>query len=398
MRTLALSPERCSTGCMTKVFRVQLLGAIAAGFAIGCKAETPPATPDPAPRAAARVDEEERAEVAVAASPSAAIAPAAAPVPSAPQPRTCEPSTKKQQYCLGVRKAPSKPMQQDPPIEYEANGCAAASSVNDMCSNRRVLSGPVLRGAQCCYQICKGMEAPCGRLLLDERGDVRVAAATVGSGWGSALVTALPAAARQGWLADALLEHASVAAFSRFALELLAIGAPARFVEDAHRAALDEIEHARLCFALASEPGSPRAPAPLSLVGLPIREHVADVVRAAAEECCCGETLAAEIAAHALVDCTHPEARRALERIAADEARHAELGWRFVAWAVAHHGEAALEAARQGIDAGLARLGTASAPTESLSAYGRLSRSDLAQLLQSVRRDLIEPLRAALAA
>ena len=54
------------------------------------------------------------------------------------------------------------------------------------------------------------------------------------------------------WLRAALLEHASIASFARFSLELLRYGAPPELVVGAHRAALDEVAHARLAFALAS--------------------------------------------------------------------------------------------------------------------------------------------------
>ncbi|MFZ5897429.1 MAG: hypothetical protein ACOY0T_40625 [Myxococcota bacterium] len=54
------------------------------------------------------------------------------------------------------------------------------------------------------------------------------------------------------WARAACFEHASIASFNRFSLELLALGAPGDLVERANRAALDEVRHARLCFALAS--------------------------------------------------------------------------------------------------------------------------------------------------
>jgi hypothetical protein len=66
----------------------------------------------------------------------------------------------------------------------------------------------------------------------------------------------------------ALLEHASVASFARFSLQLMAAGAPASLVEAAHRAALDEIEHARLTFRLASRyEGRALGPGPLPVDG-----------------------------------------------------------------------------------------------------------------------------------
>ena len=54
------------------------------------------------------------------------------------------------------------------------------------------------------------------------------------------------------WEAAATAEHASVAAFARHSMQLMALAAPMQLIRDAHEAALDEIRHARLSFALAS--------------------------------------------------------------------------------------------------------------------------------------------------
>ena len=48
------------------------------------------------------------------------------------------------------------------------------------------------------------------------------------------------------WLADALLEHASIASFAQTTLKLLALGAPSDLIADSQRAALDEVEHAKI--------------------------------------------------------------------------------------------------------------------------------------------------------
>jgi hypothetical protein len=70
------------------------------------------------------------------------------------------------------------------------------------------------------------------------------------------------------WLDDARLEHASVASFARFVLELLALGAPAELVHFAQRALGDEIDHARRCFSLASRYAQePLGPAALQVDG-----------------------------------------------------------------------------------------------------------------------------------
>ena len=56
----------------------------------------------------------------------------------------------------------------------------------------------------------------------------------------------------KAWTTAARAEHASVASFARFTLQLLHLGAPADLVADAQQAALDEVRHARLCFGVAS--------------------------------------------------------------------------------------------------------------------------------------------------
>src|SRR6185436_5474545 len=56
----------------------------------------------------------------------------------------------------------------------------------------------------------------------------------------------------RAWSEIGLMEHASVAAFARFTLQLLSVGAPAALVEQSQQALADELLHTRLCFSLAS--------------------------------------------------------------------------------------------------------------------------------------------------
>lgn len=133
----------------------------------------------------------------------------------------------------------------------------------------------------------------------------------------------------------ALLEHASIAAFARFTLQLLELGAPADLCSGAQEAMVDETSHARLCFTLASRyAGHAIEPGPLSMSGALGRSSLDDVARLCLLEGCVGETLAALEAAEALAGASDPDVRLALERIAHDERRHAELAFRFVAWAL----------------------------------------------------------------
>src|SRR6478736_3829368 len=67
---------------------------------------------------------------------------------------------------------------------------------------------------------------------------------------------------------SAQMEHVSIASFNRFSLQLLGLGAPAELIEGAQRAALDEVHHARICFAIAEQYlGQPLGPSALDLTG-----------------------------------------------------------------------------------------------------------------------------------
>jgi hypothetical protein len=138
------------------------------------------------------------------------------------------------------------------------------------------------------------------------------------------------------WSGMALLEHASIASFARFSLQLMAVGAPASLVEAAHRAALDEIEHAKLTFRLASRyEGRPLGPGPLPFDGgVAVDASLAALAAGTAREGCVGETVGAAEANALLERARDPEVRAALTIIARDEASHAELAWLTVRWAL----------------------------------------------------------------
>lgn len=150
----------------------------------------------------------------------------------------------------------------------------------------------------------------------------------------------LPAEARaalsERWCRAALDEHASIAAFSRVALDLLRLGAPPELIEQAHAAALDEVRHAKHGFAIASAlMGSPVGPGAFPLgMEVPLSAGLAEVAAEAAEEGCIGEALASLLAREAAAICDEPEIRAVLLGIADDEERHSMLGWRTVAWAL----------------------------------------------------------------
>jgi len=100
------------------------------------------------------------------------------------------------------------------------------------------------------------------------------------------------------WREVGLMEHASIAAFARFTLALLAVGAPSELVMDSNAAAIDETRHAKLCFALASEYlGEPVGPGELCVEGALDGLSLEQLVVTTIAEGCVGETVAAVEAA-----------------------------------------------------------------------------------------------------
>jgi len=136
----------------------------------------------------------------------------------------------------------------------------------------------------------------------------------------------------EAWLDDASVEHASIASFSRVSMELMAVGAPPELIEASHHAALDEVRHARICFALArAYLRRDVGPGPLPLPS-PRVSSIADVAADAFLEGCVGESLSALVAARAAERCVDAEVKRLLSAMARDEEAHAALAFRTLAW------------------------------------------------------------------
>jgi hypothetical protein len=107
-----------------------------------------------------------------------------------------------------------------------------------------------------------------------------------------------PASARAtAWAAAGSGEHASVAAFARLSLQLLRFGAPSDLLHDVHQAAMDELSHAEICWAIAQRFGAPRA----SAGPFPFPDSIAmdadlpALAAAAVREGCLAETLGAHV-------------------------------------------------------------------------------------------------------
>lgn len=247
----------------------------------------------------------------------------------------------------------------------------------------------------------------CGRPLLSEGEPVVATVRSGASRWAtgaapdpSGLSDAERAAVHAYWLGSALLEHASVASFSQAALALMRFGAPPELLAGAHQAAIDEVEHARLCFSLASAyAGAAEGPGRLGAGGLPpIAASLGDFAEALVREGCVAETLAAVDAAARLARASDPAVRAALEVIVRDESAHAALAWRTLAWVL---GQAPELRARLADVLGEERARWSSPagdgePSPAASAHGLLSDAARGAALARAWQDVIGPTFAAL--
>jgi hypothetical protein len=207
--------------------------------------------------------------------------------------------------------------------------------------------GPRMAGAACCYDVYVKCFIYVGRAFLVDDGLLK-APMRKGSGWHtgpSPSVGGLSEKTRRAltdaWVKDGLFEHASVATFARFAMQLLAVGAPSRLLHETLAAGRDEIRHAELCFALASAyAGEPLEPDLFPIDNdVRVNTDLVAIVEETIVEGCIGETLAALQAAEQARRASDPAVVASLVSTVEDETRHAELAWRVAAWALDVGGE-----------------------------------------------------------
>ena len=199
------------------------------------------------------------------------------------------------------------------------------------------------------------------------------------------------------WLHDAQKEHASVPAFSRVSWMLAAVGAPAELLAGAHQAAMEEIEHTRLCFALAAgyEGRSRTVEAmPDLLLGMDFGpDPLVTLAVESLEDGCLLEDYNADVAAECASVCTDPVTRGVLQTIAVEERSHADYSWEVLAWVLERDRARVLPA----IEQALQRLHeyprptavsedkrdlVANADAEALRAHGRLPDARWASIWQ----------------
>ncbi len=238
-------------------------------------------------------------------------------------------------------------------------------------------------GARCCYPVVAREAStrcdPVGR-PFHEQGQVKVAAFE-----GPEPQTPLAKA----WLEAARMEHASVAAFSRLTLDLMAVGAPLELLAQLQSAAADEVRHARLTFELASElSGVALRPGPFPMAPITPRTDLAAIAFDAVVEGCIGETMGAYLARQIAQDLPPGAQRDVLEALAEDEERHAALSWGIVAWLLKEGGEPVRQAVALAFQQ----------PTEVGGVMALLAGEDLPALLKRGGRSVLDPAARALLA
>ncbi|MGC4094199.1 MAG: ferritin-like domain-containing protein [Polyangiaceae bacterium] len=231
---------------------------------------------------------------------------------------------------------------------YTANpGCDIPSYACQLATDQCAGDGDCPSGQTCTVRtegsarICSLATCVAGRPFLVE-GQARRAETIERSDWAGTCAVALAglsseqrSALGRHWADIGCLEHASIAAFARFTLELLSFGAPRELVELCNGALRDETLHTELAFALASAyHGARLGPGALDVGGALDVSSLAHSVRTAFVEGCIGESVAAIEAATARDAALDPCVAQVLELIARDEACHAELAFRFVKWAL----------------------------------------------------------------
>jgi hypothetical protein len=209
------------------------------------------------------------------------------------------------------------------------------------------------------------------------------------------------------WTECGLEAHGAVAAYARFALQLLSLGAPPQLLNGAAQAMQEETAHAQACFSLARRyAGHDVGPGALLVDEQRLEFDLTSVVLSTVQRGCIKEAVDALSAREGLEHCQDAATRQVLIRRQEAKAQQAQLAWRFVAWALRGAGRELTDHVR------VAFLTALSAPTEpgatplqdrrllrhGLLRHGLLSRSQRAALEQRVLREVVLPCMEALLA
>ena len=203
------------------------------------------------------------------------------------------------------------------------------------------------------------------------------------------------------WARLGQMEHASIAAFARFSLQLLSLAAPPELVEACTTALADETKHTRLCFALASAyGGSAVGPGPLEVRDCFEDVSLSGIAKLVIREGCIGETVAALEALEAASAAQDPTVKAVLSQIARDEQRHAELAFKFLHWVLEQapglHAELAQDAELALLETERATAAHMNEPADGLlAAHGLPGSAARSTAQRSALQHVVRPLLSA---
>jgi hypothetical protein len=204
----------------------------------------------------------------------------------------------------------------------------------------------------------------------------------------------------RAWTNAALAAHAAVAAYARFSLQLMSLGAPPYLLHGCSQAMQDEVAHAQACFSLARRyAGRDVGPGPLPPAALAPDADLSSVVLDVVQRGCIREAVGALSAREALEHCQDAATREVLVRHHAAKAQQAQLAWRFVAWALRGAGRELPDHVRVAFltalspEPGRELLGERD---RQLLRYGVLSDTQRGALEQRILRDVVLPSMEAL--
>jgi len=135
------------------------------------------------------------------------------------------------------------------------------------------------------------------------------------------------------WLEQAEGEHASVASFARHTLQLMSIAAPSKILVSSQKAAVDEVNHSKICYGLASSIlGYNYEAGPLDIEHSLEKLDLKEVVNSLIKEGCIEETISSVEARLGSYTSKEPVFQTALTQIASEETNHAQLAWDTINW------------------------------------------------------------------
>lgn len=141
---------------------------------------------------------------------------------------------------------------------------------------------------------------------------------------------------RNEWLRRIEAEYRSAVLTQNLTLWLMQLGGPPDLIALGLRIVGDELAHAELSAAIYRAAGGSSAPQlareTLGLARRPDRSLEQDLLRAAVEHFCLGETVAVRLFHRLRKQGRVPIVARALRRILRDEAVHRDFGWALLEW------------------------------------------------------------------